>query len=165
MMVTYLCVVQLSSRQEIQILHVDDDPSIVNLTGTFLEREDDRFTIETATSADEGLERIHDRPPDCVVSDYNMPGTDGIEFLRALRKEHPNLPFILFTGKGSEEVAGDALRAGATDYIQKQSGSEQYELLANRIENAVSQSLVVRSGSRDRLLTHSGQHQTTESVV
>ena len=128
-----------ASQQEIRILHVDDEPDFADLVKTLLKREDDRFTVETATNADEGLERIHDRPPDCVVSDYNMPGMDGIEFLRALREEHPNLPFILFTGKGSEDVAGDALRADATDYIQKQSGSEQYELLANRIQNAVSQ--------------------------
>ena len=127
----------LSSQQEIQILHVDDDPSITDLTGTFLEREDDRFAVETATSADEGLENITDRPPDCVVSDYNMPGTDGIEFLQAVREEYPDLPFILFTGKGSEEVASDAISAGVTDYLQKKTGTEQYQLLANRIENAV----------------------------
>ncbi|MBB6646308.1 response regulator [Halobellus ruber] len=128
-----------TSQQGIHVLHIDDDPDFADLVKTFLKREDDRFTVETATNADEGLKRIYDRPPDCVVSDYNMPGRDGIELLRALRDEHPDLPFILFTGKGSEEVAGDALRADATDYIQKQSGSEQYELLANRIENAVSQ--------------------------
>ena len=127
----------LNSHQEIQILHVDDDPSITDLTGTFLERDDERFTVETATSADEGLENITDSPPDCVVSDYNMPGTDGIEFLQAVREEYPDLPFILFTGKGSETVASDAIAAGVTDYLQKESGSEQYELLANRIENAV----------------------------
>ena len=115
---------QINTRHQIRVLHVDDDPPITDLTATLLEREDSGFVVETATSADEGLERASDRPPDCVVSDYNMLGMDGIEFLCALREEHPNLPFILFTGKGSEDVASDALRADATDYIQKQSGSE-----------------------------------------
>ena len=124
-------------HQEIQILHVDDDPSITDLAGTFLEREDDRFAVRTATSADDGLELINDRPPDCVVSDCDMPGLDGLDFLQAVREEYPNLPFILFTGKGSETVASDAIASGVTDYLQKGTGTEQYELLANRISNAV----------------------------
>ncbi|MDB2225993.1 PAS domain S-box protein [Halorubrum ezzemoulense] len=128
---------RLSARQEIQILHVDDEPSITDLTATFLEREDDQFSVETATSADEGLQHLGDRPPDCIVSDYNMPSMDGLEFLQAVREDYPDLPFILFTGKGSEEVASDAISADVTDYLQKKSGTEQYELLANRIRNAV----------------------------
>jgi PAS domain S-box-containing protein len=143
---------QLSFHQEIQILHVDDDPSITDLTGTFLEREDDRFAVETATSADEGLKRINDRPPDCVVSDYNMRGMDGIEFLQAVRGEHPDLPFILFTGKGSEAVASDAISADVTDYLQKQSGPEQYELLANRIQNATQARREARRAERQEEL-------------
>jgi len=121
----------------IRVLHVDDDPSLLELTGEFLEREDDRLVLETATSADEGLDQIGDRPPDCIVSDYDMPGKNGIEFLQTVRKTRPDLPFILFTGKGSESVASDAIVAGVTDYLQKGSGTEQYELLANRITNAV----------------------------
>ena len=119
------------------VLHVDDEPRFGELTRTFLERENDRFVVETVASADAGLERVDDCPPDCVVSDYNMPGMDGLAFLQAVRDTHPDLPFILFTGKGSEEVASDAIAAGVTDYIQKGSGSERYALLANRIENAV----------------------------
>ena len=126
-----------ASLEQIQVLHVDDEPPLLDLAKTFLEREDDRFTVEIATSADEGLERINDRLPDCIVSDYNMPSLDGIGFLQAVRAKHPDLPFILYTGKGSEAVASDAIAADVTDYLQKGSGSEQYELLANRIRNAV----------------------------
>jgi len=121
----------------ISVLHVDDEPSVADLTGTFFERQNDQFAVETATSADEGLEMINDRPPECVISDYDMPGMDGIEFLQAVREEYPDLPFILFTGKGSEAVASEAISAGATDYLQKGTGSEQYELLTNRAQNAV----------------------------
>lgn len=124
-------------NDSISVIHVDDEPSLTDLTATFLERENDRFDVETAVSADEGLDTISDRPPDCIVSDYNMPGMDGIEFLRAVREEHPDLPFILFTGEGSETIASEAISAGVTDYLQKGSGSEQYELLTNRIQNAV----------------------------
>lgn len=121
----------------IRVLHVDDEPDFADLTATFLEREDDRFDTETATSATEGLDRLSGRTYDCIVSDYDMPRTNGIEFLEQVREKWPNLPFILFTGKGSEEVASDAISAGVTDYLQKQNGTEQYELLANRIQNAV----------------------------
>jgi PAS domain S-box-containing protein len=127
------------SQKTIHVLHVDDEPGFADLTETFLEREEDQFTVETATSATDGVEIIDDRPPDCIVSDYDMPTMDGIEFLRTVRSEYPDLPFILFTGRGSEEVASDAISAGATDYLQKGSGNEQYRLLANRILNSVKQ--------------------------
>jgi PAS domain S-box-containing protein len=121
----------------ITVLHVDDDPDFVELAATFLERAADHLIVETATSAGAGLDRLGTAGIDCVVSDYEMPRTDGIEFLEAVSEEHPNLPFILFTGKGSETVANEAISAGVTDYLQKGVATEQYELLANRIGNAV----------------------------
>ena len=125
--------------ERIVILHVDDDPEFTELTATFLEREDDRFDVEPATSADDGLERLAEGGVDCVVSDYDMPGTNGIEFLETVRKRYPDLPFILFTGKGSEGVASEAVSAGVTDYVPKMTGTDHYTLLANRIDNVVGQ--------------------------
>jgi len=123
--------------QSIRVLHVDDEPDFGDLTATCLEREDDRFAVQTATSAAEALDSIRPQPPDCIVSDYDMPGQSGIEFLERVRDEWPDLPFILFTGKGSEEVASEAISAGVTDYLQKGGGTDQYAVLANRIQNAV----------------------------
>ncbi|MFC7078495.1 hybrid sensor histidine kinase/response regulator [Haloarcula halophila] len=121
----------------IQVLHVDDEPDFADMTATFLEREDERFVIETATSASAGAAQLEQNRFDCVISDYDMPSQNGIEFLKSVREQYPELPFILFTGKGSEEVASDAISAGVTDYLQKEGGTDQYTVLANRITNAV----------------------------
>jgi PAS domain S-box-containing protein len=127
------------SIDTIRVLHVDDEPGFADLSATFLERGDSRMEVRTATTPDAGLDILAGNRIDCVVSDYEMPGTNGIEFLEAIRETHPDLPFVLFTGKGSEEVASEAISAGVTDYLQKQGTgvAEQYELLARRIANAV----------------------------
>jgi len=122
---------------EVSVLHVDDDPDLADVTATFLQRTDDRFDVETASRAGPVLDRPLDDSYDCIVSDYEMPEMDGLEFLKAVRERSPNLPFILYTGRGSEEIAADAISAGVTDYIQKKPGTVQYTVLANRIRNAV----------------------------
>lgn len=129
----------VDGEEEIVVLHVDDDPSFADLTAKFLEREDEQFDVRTVTNGPEGLERVRTEDLDCIVSDYDMPELDGIEFLEEIRAEDPTVPVILFTGKGSEGIASQAFTAGATDYIQKQSGTSQYTVLANRIRNAVEQ--------------------------
>jgi len=150
------------SPDSIQVLHVDDEPDFADLTATFLEREDNRFTVETATSASAGKELLEQNQFDCVVSDYDMPGQNGIGFLQSIREHYPELPFILFTGKGSEEVASDAISAGVTDYLQKEGGSDQYTVLANRITNAVehhrAQERIERSEQRLREVVDSLPH-------
>ncbi|KAB1198027.1 MULTISPECIES: PAS domain S-box protein [Haloferax] len=123
----------------IRVLHLDDKPAFAELTATFLEREENCLTVETEHSASDGLDRLREGDIHCVVSDYDMPTQDGIEFLRTVRREFPSLPFILFTGKGSEEVASEAITEGVTDYLQKGAGTSQYEILANRIINSVEQ--------------------------
>ncbi|WP_255196966.1 PAS domain S-box protein [Halorarius litoreus] len=125
--------------EPILVLHVDDEPDLALVTASQLTMVDDRFDTETATSVAEALDLLASRSFDCIVSDYDMPGRNGLQFLDAVRATDPDLPFILFTGKGSEEVASDAITAGVTDYLQKESGTSHYTLLANRIINAVEQ--------------------------
>ena len=123
--------------QDVRVLHVDDNPDLAEVTQLYLERIDDAITVTVETSVVEALNRLQDGEFDCVVSDYEMPNTDGIEFLEIVRDRYPDLPFILFTAKGSEEVASEAIAKGVTDYMQKGRGENQYEVLANRISNAV----------------------------
>lgn len=125
--------------RESRILHVDDEPDQVDLSRDLIESMTENVVVATETSAGRGLERIEDEPIDCIISDYDMPEMNGLEFLDQVRENDPSLPFILFTGKGSEEVASDAIARGVTDYLQKEVGMEQYEVLANRAMNAIDQ--------------------------
>jgi PAS domain S-box-containing protein len=102
-----------------KILHVDDEPDFLALTKAILERENENFSIEGSTSAEEGVELLKGGKYDVVISDYKMPGMDGLELLQNLRQSGNNIPFIMFTGKGREEVAMEALNKGANYYLQK----------------------------------------------
>lgn len=124
--------------EKIRILHVDDEPDFADLASNFLERESDAFEVISEHSASDGLERLSTEEIDCIVSDYEMPGQTGLEFFDAIPQRYADVPFILFTGKGSEEVASDAFSVGVTDYLQKEMGTDQFTVLANRIEQAVS---------------------------
>ncbi|MFW5955870.1 MAG: PAS domain S-box protein [Halorhabdus sp.] len=74
---------------------------------------------------------------DCIISDHNLPDTDGVAFLEAVRAQAPTLPFILFTSEGSEEVASRAISADVTEYLIKELHSNQWERLAALIRSAV----------------------------
>ena len=128
-----------TATESIHVLHVDDESDVAELAAEFLEREDERLAVDTATSASDGLDRLTDTDYDCIVSDYDMPRQDGIDFLEAVRERHPELPFILYTGKGTEAIASEAITAGVTDYLQKESGTDQYTVLANRVTNVIEQ--------------------------
>jgi CheY-like chemotaxis protein len=104
----------------ISVLHIDDDPSILEITRLMLENIDDNIRIEQACSVDEGLQKLSIGQYDVVVSDYEMPQKDGLKFLKELRELNNKIGFILFTGKGREEVAIQALNLGADGYINKQ---------------------------------------------
>jgi len=125
-------------EETIRVLLVDDAADFAAIAAKLLEREDDRFDVTAETDPSAGLDRLESEGFDCLVSDYRMPEMDGIELLAAVREREPALPFILFTGEGSEEIASDAISAGATDYVRKGTAADQYALLANRIRQAVS---------------------------
>jgi len=93
--------------------------------------------VDTADSAACALDSLKVREYDVIVSDYQMPGKDGIQLLKEIRSTGNMIPFILFTGKGREEVAKEALNNGADFYLQKGGDpTSQFAELANMIMQA-----------------------------
>ncbi len=100
------------------VLFVDDEPDLLELARCFLEVPG-RFSIDTKTSAQDALESLSHQQYDAIVCDYEMPGVNGIELLKSVRQAFGDIPFIIFTGHGREQVVIDALNNGADFYIQK----------------------------------------------
>lgn len=153
---------------QIDVLIVDDDPEVADLASTMLERADSQLAVEAVTAADAAIEQLENGAVDCIVSDYQMPSTSGLELLEQVRDRDPRLPFILFTGRGSEEVASEAIAAGVTQYLQKRGGSDQYTLLANQITNAVEQyrtETELRDRERRYRRTLASLHETTRELM
>jgi DNA-binding response OmpR family regulator len=103
---------------EFRVLYVDDEPALLEIGKLFLE-DTKEILVTTAQSADEGLCKLRDDPYDAIVCDYQMPVMDGIQFLKKLRSANNDIPFIIFTGKGREEIVIEALNNGADYYVQK----------------------------------------------
>lgn len=120
-----------------RILYVDDEPDLLELGKVFLESTAG-FTVDTLTSARDALAAIPQKQYDTIVSDYQMPEMDGIAFLKAVRSSGNTIPFILFTGRGREEIIIQALNEGADFYIQKGGDPKaQFAELAHKIRQAV----------------------------
>jgi PAS domain S-box-containing protein len=120
----------------IRVLMVDDDPAVLDITKIFLERSGD-IRVDAIGSAKEAMEKLKDGPYDVIVSDYVMPEMDGISFLKQVRSQDLDVPFILFTGKGREEVVIEALNNGADYYLQKDANPKVlYAELTHQIRQA-----------------------------
>ncbi len=138
------------TTERIHVLCVDDDAAFLELTEAWLTGTSE-FTARTETDPRDALSILRDETSeiDAVISDYQMPGMNGLEFLEQVRERDPDLPFVLFTGEGSESIASRAITAGVTDYLQKRD-TGQYELLANRVRNAVESHRMKQDAERER---------------
>jgi len=132
-----------------RILHVDDDFDILDVSKKILEIEG-KFEVDTALSVDEAFQKMGQKKYDAVISDYEMQRQNGIAFLRLLREQQNNIPFILFTGKGREDVAIEALNLGSDAYINKMGNPETVygelsDALVKTIERKQSKRLLAES--------------------
>ena len=152
-------------KRTLSVLYTDDEDHLLQIGKLFLERFGN-LKVETAISASVALTLLSQQWFDAIISDYQMPEMDGIEFLQEVRKQYPNIPFILFTGRGREEVVIQAINNGADFYLQK--GGEpksQFAELEHKIRQAVSrrdaENALVESERTSRALLNA----TTDAVV
>ncbi len=121
------------SAERITVLAVDDEEEILGVISQYLS-EDEDFTVIGVRSVGEALEVMTHHDISAVVSDYQMPGTNGIDFLSLLREQGNTVPFILFTGRGCEEVVIQALNLGADFYMVKgEDPALQFQMLKMQI--------------------------------
>jgi PAS domain S-box-containing protein len=133
-----------------QVLLVDDERSLLDLAKIFLEKNAG-FSVDAVESAREALELMKSSAYDAVVSDYQMPEMNGIDFLRSVRNSGSDIPFIIFTGKGRDSVVIEALDAGADFYLQKGGDAKaQFTELSGMIRHAVR----MKTAEKERLIAH-----------
>ena len=140
----------------IRFLHVDDDPSTLEVSKQIL-KDMGNFEIDNACCVDEAFKKLETNNYDVVISDYEMLQKDGLQFLKELREQNNQIPFILFTGKGREEVAVKALNLGADSYINKNGSpetvfSELTDAIKKAVEHKKSIELLAMSESKYRTL-------------
>jgi CheY-like chemotaxis protein len=128
------------------VLVVDDSAVDRRFVGGILSR-DGRFKIEFAEDGSQALARMRESPPEVIVTDLQMPNRNGLELVAAVRMHHPNVPIILMTGHGSEDLAVEALHRGAANYVPKPQ-------LGERLLESVEEALALARSDRtyDRLI-------------
>jgi CheY-like chemotaxis protein/anti-sigma regulatory factor (Ser/Thr protein kinase) len=119
-----------------RILVVDDSPT--QLIQLQMVLEQDGFEVLTAADGKQALEVITEANPDVVVTDLQMPELNGLELVAASKASWPSLPVILTTSQGSEAIAAEALRTGASSYVPK---SEMATSLASTVRQVLSVAL------------------------
>ncbi len=126
----------MTGERQLRILHVDDEETQLELTKLFLEQIDKDLEVRSVLTPEEALRLQSEDAFDCIISDYRMLTMNGIELAEKLR-ENSDIPFILYTGQGSEEVAEKAFNAGIDDYLRKEGEPTHFQVLAKRIRHTV----------------------------
>ncbi|MBW2605164.1 MAG: response regulator [Deltaproteobacteria bacterium] len=121
-----------------KVLLVDDEKEFLEIMS---ERMEERgMEVTTAESADQALSIIEKESFDAIIMDFQMPGMDGMEALKAIKNKKPELQIILLTGYATVEKTVEAMKIGATDFLEKPA---DFEALAEKIKKAKADKMLI----------------------
>lgn len=130
-----------------KVLLVDDEKEFLEIMSERMKARD--MDVTTATSAQQALEIIEKESFDAIILDFQMPGMDGMDALKAIKAKKPELQIILLTGYATVEKGVEAMKIGATDFIEKPA---DLEVLAEKIKNAKAEKmLIVKKQTEDKV--------------
>jgi len=121
----------------INILYVENNINIRKKVILNLEKENDKFKIDGVDSPNNEIHNLNKKTYDCILSGYNFPNTNGLEFLKEVKKQ-TDIPFILFTKENNDEIIHDIISENVDDYVEKDLNKIQYKILSKRISTYVS---------------------------
>jgi two-component system, NarL family, response regulator DesR len=131
-----------------RILLVEDSAGFRTMLRALLARHEDLSVVGEAADGDEALAAVARTAPDVVVTDLQMPGTDGIELTRLLRASRPDLPVVMLTGFPGPDVMDEAFSAGVSAFLEKATGVAQLPGLLRDVLASVDRIEVARDATR-----------------
>lgn len=151
----------------LKILVIDDSEDDRLLYRRALQKSvNANYIITEASDGEEGLKRIQEDPPACILLDYSMPGRDGVEVLKRIRAKHPFIPVVMLTGQGNEAVAVTAIQEGAQNYIAKTTITPEaiQRVIRVAIEHCIMQKRIYEQRTSLEIFTRALAHDLKEPV-
>lgn len=155
------------TASSVKVLVVDDSPDDQLLyRRALISGADANYDVITAENGEDGLARIADKKPDCVLLDYSLPGRNGVEVLKRLRAQYPFVPVLMLTGQGNESVAVAAMQEGAQNYISKSTITPEAirRLISAAIEYCAMQKRIHEQRTSLEIFTRALAHDLKEPV-
>jgi len=144
--------------QEFKVLMVDDEEDFVKTLAERMKMRD--LDSDVALDGEQALQIVKDQVPDVMVLDLKMPGIDGMEVLRRVRKAYPQVQVIILTGHGSEKDEAEARRLGAFAYLQKPVDIEKLiQTLKNAYKKKLEDSMVAAAFAEE------GEFRTAREIM
>lgn len=150
--------IEKEDERTVSVLNIDDDEGFLEISKIYLEKYSQGvFKVDSLVDPSKALELLEQKKFDIIISDYQMPEMDGLELLKLIRYSNNDIPFIIFTGKGREEVVIEALNLGANHYIKKGTDvKSQFIELVHTAKNVVNlrrvEAAYIRSKTRYKKL-------------